>query len=88
MVGGGACNSRGREHRWWPVATSASRRRAKAAQLAVVGTRHAHRRTRHNPNSRPSSRSCRPHHTQPEEPKWNRLGYGNNAIQEVPVRIQ
>jgi DMSO/TMAO reductase YedYZ molybdopterin-dependent catalytic subunit len=25
--------------------------------------------------------------TQPEEPKWNRLGYGNNAIQEVPVRI-
>jgi DMSO/TMAO reductase YedYZ molybdopterin-dependent catalytic subunit len=24
--------------------------------------------------------------TQPEQPKWNRLGYGNNAIQEVPVR--
>jgi DMSO/TMAO reductase YedYZ molybdopterin-dependent catalytic subunit len=25
--------------------------------------------------------------TQPEAPEWNRLGYGNNAIQEVPVRI-
>jgi len=25
--------------------------------------------------------------TQPEEPEWNRLGYGNNAIQVVPVRV-
>ncbi|MGH2731124.1 MAG: sulfite oxidase [Actinomycetota bacterium] len=25
---------------------------------------------------------------QPEEPPWNRLGYGNNAIQEVPVHIR
>jgi hypothetical protein len=23
--------------------------------------------------------------TQPSEPKWNRLGYANNAIQVVPV---
>ncbi len=26
-------------------------------------------------------------HTQPERAEWNRLGYGNNAIHEVPVRI-
>ncbi len=26
--------------------------------------------------------------TQPEQPEWNRLGYGSNAIQEVPVRIR
>jgi DMSO/TMAO reductase YedYZ molybdopterin-dependent catalytic subunit len=25
--------------------------------------------------------------TQPEQAEWNRLGYGNNAIHEVPVRI-
>ncbi|HEX9599409.1 MAG TPA: sulfite oxidase [Gaiellaceae bacterium] len=25
--------------------------------------------------------------TQPDEPRWNRLGYGNNAVQEVSVRI-
>jgi DMSO/TMAO reductase YedYZ molybdopterin-dependent catalytic subunit len=25
--------------------------------------------------------------TQPERPEWNRLGYGNNAIQEVPIRV-
>jgi hypothetical protein len=25
--------------------------------------------------------------TQPEHAEWNRLGYGNNAIHEVPVRI-
>ena len=25
--------------------------------------------------------------SQPEQPDWNRLGYGNNAIQKVPVRI-
>jgi DMSO/TMAO reductase YedYZ molybdopterin-dependent catalytic subunit len=25
--------------------------------------------------------------SQPEQPEWNRLGYGNNAIQEVPVRV-
>jgi DMSO/TMAO reductase YedYZ molybdopterin-dependent catalytic subunit len=24
--------------------------------------------------------------TQPERPEWNRLGYGSNAIQEVPIR--
>ena len=26
--------------------------------------------------------------TQPEQPEWNRLGYGANAIREVPVRIR
>jgi DMSO/TMAO reductase YedYZ molybdopterin-dependent catalytic subunit len=26
--------------------------------------------------------------TQPEKPEWNRLGYGSNAIHEVPVRIR
>jgi len=26
--------------------------------------------------------------TQPEDPEWNRLGYGNNAIQEVPVHFR
>jgi DMSO/TMAO reductase YedYZ molybdopterin-dependent catalytic subunit len=26
--------------------------------------------------------------TQPEEPEWNRLGYGGNAIQEVSVRLR
>ncbi|HXN87612.1 MAG TPA: hypothetical protein VN867_16180 [Candidatus Binataceae bacterium] len=26
--------------------------------------------------------------SQPEQPEWNRLGYGNNAIQEVPVRVR
>jgi DMSO/TMAO reductase YedYZ molybdopterin-dependent catalytic subunit len=26
--------------------------------------------------------------TQPERAEWNRLGYGNNSIHEVPVRIQ
>jgi DMSO/TMAO reductase YedYZ molybdopterin-dependent catalytic subunit len=26
--------------------------------------------------------------TQPERPDWNRLGYGGNAVQRVPVRIQ
>jgi hypothetical protein len=25
---------------------------------------------------------------QPEQPEWNRLGYGGNAIQEMPVRVQ
>jgi DMSO/TMAO reductase YedYZ molybdopterin-dependent catalytic subunit len=25
--------------------------------------------------------------TQPERAEWNRLGYGNNAIQQVPVRV-
>jgi hypothetical protein len=25
--------------------------------------------------------------TQPEEQAWNRLGYGNNAVQAVPVRV-
>ena len=25
--------------------------------------------------------------TQPEHAEWNRLGYGNNSIQEVPIRI-
>ncbi len=27
-------------------------------------------------------------HTQPEEQEWNRLGYGNNAIEEVLVRLR
>ena len=26
--------------------------------------------------------------TQPEVAEWNRLGYGNNAIQQVPIRIR
>ena len=26
--------------------------------------------------------------TQPEEPAWNRLGYGNNSVQEVPIAIR
>jgi hypothetical protein len=25
--------------------------------------------------------------TQPEHAEWNRLGYGNNAIQQVPIRV-
>ena len=25
--------------------------------------------------------------SQPEEPEWNRLGYGSNAVREVPVRV-
>jgi hypothetical protein len=25
--------------------------------------------------------------TQPERAEWNRFGYGNNAIQEVPIRV-
>ena len=25
--------------------------------------------------------------TQPDVAEWNRLGYGNNAIQQVPIRI-
>jgi hypothetical protein len=24
---------------------------------------------------------------QPERAEWNRLGYGNNAIQAVPIRV-
>ena len=24
---------------------------------------------------------------QPERPEWNHLGYGNNAIQQVPIRV-
>jgi DMSO/TMAO reductase YedYZ molybdopterin-dependent catalytic subunit len=32
--------------------------------------------------------SDRAGYTQPEQPQWNRLGYGNNAIQEVHVRIR
>ncbi len=27
-------------------------------------------------------------HTQPEQPEWNRLGYGANAVQAVPVRVR
>jgi hypothetical protein len=27
------------------------------------------------------------HRTQPEHPEWNRLGYGNNSIQTVRIRI-
>jgi hypothetical protein len=26
--------------------------------------------------------------TQPEMPEWNRLGYGNNAIQKVRVQVK
>jgi hypothetical protein len=26
--------------------------------------------------------------TQPEIPEWNRLGYGNNAIQTVSVNVR
>ena len=26
--------------------------------------------------------------TQPEGPEWNRLGYGNNAIQEVTLHVR
>jgi DMSO/TMAO reductase YedYZ molybdopterin-dependent catalytic subunit len=26
--------------------------------------------------------------TQPDEAEWNRLGYGNNTIQEIPVRVR
>jgi DMSO/TMAO reductase YedYZ molybdopterin-dependent catalytic subunit len=26
--------------------------------------------------------------SQPREPEWNRLGYGNNAVHEVPVRVR
>jgi DMSO/TMAO reductase YedYZ molybdopterin-dependent catalytic subunit len=26
--------------------------------------------------------------TQPDEPRWNRLGYGNNAIQQVVLRVR
>src|SRR5262249_20007366 len=26
--------------------------------------------------------------TQPERAEWNRLGYGNNAIQQVPIRVR
>ncbi len=26
--------------------------------------------------------------TQPEQPKWNRLGYGNNVVQKVPIRVR
>jgi len=26
--------------------------------------------------------------TQPESPEWNRLGYGNNSIPEVPVHVR
>jgi len=26
--------------------------------------------------------------TQPDLPEWNRLGYGNNAVQKVPVSIK
>jgi hypothetical protein len=25
--------------------------------------------------------------TQPERPEWNRLGYGSNTIQEVPILL-
>ena len=25
---------------------------------------------------------------QPEQPEWNRLGYGNNVVQEVPVHVR
>ena len=25
--------------------------------------------------------------TQPEEPEWNRFGYGNNAIHQVEVQV-
>jgi DMSO/TMAO reductase YedYZ molybdopterin-dependent catalytic subunit len=26
-------------------------------------------------------------HTQPEQAEWNRLGYGNNSIHQVPIRV-
>src|SRR5687768_2119034 len=26
--------------------------------------------------------------TRPERAEWNRLGYGNNAIQEAPIRVE
>ena len=26
--------------------------------------------------------------TQPEQPEWNRLGYGGNAIQVVPIQVR
>jgi len=27
-------------------------------------------------------------HTQPDQPEWNRLGYGSNAVQEVSIRVR
>ena len=26
--------------------------------------------------------------TQPDSPEWNRLGYGNNVVQEVQVHVR
>ena len=59
--------------------------RAQPPQLAVVGADHA--------RGEAGGLTLRARATdlagriQPERAEWNRLGYGNNAIQQVPIRV-
>jgi len=64
------------------------------ARLLGEGTRHRWQRWELIiPRRRPGPTTIRARatdlagRTQPERPEWNRLGYGSNAIQEVPVRL-
>ena len=85
MVRRGAdCAGRGERERR-RLAGSASRQRTQSLQLAVVGVDHARRAIGDLIlRARATDLAGR---TQPERAEWNRLGYGNNAIQEVPVRV-
>ena len=73
------------ERRRRRLAGGASRQRAQSSQLAVVGADHARGEVERSRAPRARDRPCR--RVQPERAEWNRLGYGNNAIQEVPIRV-
>ena len=64
----------------------ARRQRTQSLQLAVVGADYARRKIGWPHPARACDLLCWSG-TQPECAEWNRLGYGNNAIQEVPIRV-
>jgi hypothetical protein len=54
--------------------------------LAVVGVVHPHRHERPHDFARRATDLAGL--TQPDQPLWNRLGYGGNAIEAVDIRIR
>ena len=64
------------------------------ARLTVTGSRHEWQRwdlmTRFDRPGRATIRARATDlagHTQPEQPEWNRLGYGNNCIHEISIHV-
>ncbi|MFY9615890.1 MAG: oxidoreductase, partial [Candidatus Dormiibacterota bacterium] len=64
------------------------------ARLIGDGTRHGWQRwevitavSRPGPSTIRARATDLAGHTQPDQPEWNRLGYGSNAIQETPIAV-